>query len=83
MGKPTNCVGKNKAQISLAVTVKLISAFVFATRIVQSLLYLTPKFQASSLAVQACLCQTCSETTLMVYPRGGSNDDMAVNVVMV
>ena len=32
-----------------AVTAKLISAFVFATRIVQSLFFLNPKFQASSL----------------------------------
>ena len=39
---------KTKAQISFAVTVKLISAFVFATRIVLFLLCLTPKFQASS-----------------------------------
>ena len=39
---------KTKAQISFAVTAKLISAFVFATRIVQFLPYLTPKFQASS-----------------------------------
>ena len=39
---------KTKAQISFALTAKLISAFVFATRIVQFLLYLTPKFQASS-----------------------------------
>ena len=39
---------KTKAQISFAVTAKLISACVFATRIVQFLLYLTPKFQASS-----------------------------------
>ena len=39
---------KTKAQISFAVTAKLISAFVFATRIVQFLLYLTPKFQANS-----------------------------------
>ena len=31
-----------------AVTAKLISAFVFATRIVQFLFYLNPKFQASS-----------------------------------
>ena len=37
-----------KTQISYAVTAKLICAFVFATRIVQFLLYLTPKFQASS-----------------------------------
>ena len=31
-----------------SVTAKLISAFVFATRIVRSLFYLNPKFQASS-----------------------------------
>ena len=39
---------KTKAQISFAVTAKLIRAFVFATRIVQFLFYLNPKFQASS-----------------------------------
>ena len=39
MGKPTICIGENKAHISFAV-----SAFVFATRIVQFLLCLTPKF---------------------------------------
>ena len=39
---------KTKAQISFAVTAKLISAFVFATRIVQFFFYLNPKFQASS-----------------------------------
>ena len=39
---------KTKAQISFAVTAKLISAFVFATQIVQFLFYLNPKFQASS-----------------------------------
>ena len=39
---------KTKTQISFAVTAKLISAFVFATRIVQFLFYLKPKFQASS-----------------------------------
>ena len=39
---------KTKAQISFAVTAKQISAFVFATLIVQSLFYLNPKFQASS-----------------------------------
>ena len=39
---------KTKMQISFAVTAKLISAFVFATRIVQSLHFLNPKFQASS-----------------------------------
>ena len=39
---------KTKAQISLAVTAKLISAFVFASWIVQSLYFLNTKFQASS-----------------------------------
>ena len=39
---------RTKTQISFAVTAKLISAFVFATRIVQFLFYLNPKFQASS-----------------------------------
>ena len=48
MGKPTICIGENKDTDSFAVTAKLISAFVFATRIVQFLFYLNPKFQASS-----------------------------------
>ena len=39
---------KTKTQISFAVTAKLISAFVFATQIVQSLYFLNSKFQASS-----------------------------------
>ena len=43
MGKPTICIGENKG----AVTAKLISAFVFATRIVQFLYFLNPKFPVS------------------------------------
>ena len=39
---------KTKTQISFAVTAKLISTFVFATKIVQSLYFLYTKFQASS-----------------------------------
>ena len=39
---------KTKPQISCAVTAQLISAFDFATHIVQSLFFLNPKFQASS-----------------------------------
>ena len=39
---------KTKTQISFAVTAKLISAFVFATSIVQFLCFLNPKFQVSS-----------------------------------
>ena len=48
MRKPDFCICETKAQISFAVTAKLISAFVFATRIVQTLYYLNLKFQASS-----------------------------------
>ena len=49
MGKPTICISENKdADQLIVVTAKLISAFVFATRIVQFLFYLNLKFQASS-----------------------------------
>ena len=40
---------KTKEQISCAVTAQLISAFGYVTWIVQSLLFLNPTFQASSL----------------------------------
>ena len=46
MRKPFFAYAKTKAQISFAVTAKLISAFVFATRIVQ-FMFLNLKFQAS------------------------------------
>ena len=39
---------KKKTQISFPVTAKLISAFVFTTRVVQFIFFLNPKFQASS-----------------------------------
>ena len=47
MRKPGFAYAKTKTQISFVVTVKLISAFVFATWIVQSLSFLNPKFQTS------------------------------------
>ena len=46
--KPAFCICENKDADQLAVKAKLISAFVFATRIVQSLYFLNPKFQVSS-----------------------------------
>ena len=46
MGKPTICIGENKGADQLREAD--ISAFVFATRIVQFLFYFNPKFQASS-----------------------------------
>ena len=46
--KPFFAYAKTKTQISCAVTAKLISAYVFATWIVQTLYFLNPTFQASS-----------------------------------
>ena len=48
MRKPAFGYAKTKAQISFAVIATLISAFVFATRIVQSLYFLNTKFKVSS-----------------------------------
>ena len=48
MRKPDFAYAKTKAQISCAVTAQLISAFVFATRIVQFLYFLNPKFPVTS-----------------------------------
>ena len=45
---------KTKTQISFAVTAKLISAFVFAIRIVQFLFYVNTKFQASRYLLSLC-----------------------------
>ena len=48
-GKTKICIGENKDADQLrGYSAKLISAFVFATRKVQFLFYLNPKFQASS-----------------------------------
>ena len=40
-------------------------------------------FQLFSVLVQASLCRTCSETTLLVFPRGGSNDHVIINYIIV
>ena len=54
MRKPAFCICQRKTQISFVVTTKLISAFVFATWIVQSLFFLNPKFHASSCILWLC-----------------------------
>ena len=49
MRKPDFCLCENKDADQLrSNTAQLISAFVFAIRVVKSLYYLNPKFQASS-----------------------------------
>ena len=47
MGKPTICIGENKDADQLRGNREADHGFVFATRIVQPLFYLNPKFQAS------------------------------------
>ena len=67
MGKQPFCIGENKGADQLRgyreVTAKLICAFVFATQIVQFLLYLTPGIQASSLLL-------CLYSSVCVGPVG-------------
>ena len=48
MRKPVFANAKTKVQINCAVTVQLISAFVFPIQLVQPLFFLNSKFQASS-----------------------------------
>ena len=49
MGKPTICIGENKGADQLRSNREADQCFVFATRIVQFLYFINPKFQASSL----------------------------------
>ena len=71
---------KTKAQISFTVTAQLISTFVFATQIEQSLYFLNPKFHASSLLLRQyslVLCLTWLATlktgflARLYHPRSG------------
>ena len=66
MRKPAFFICENKDADQLRSNSKLFSAFVFAIRIVHSLYYLNPKFQAStepsSVAVQPGLSRTWSKT---------------------
>ena len=48
MEKPTICIGENQGADQLRSTAILISAFIFASRIVQFLYFLNPKFPASN-----------------------------------
>ena len=63
--KPTICIGENKG----AVTAQLISTFVFATQIVQSLFFLIPNFKILAIFCDctACLCCTWSETQIVGF----------------
>ena len=75
MGKPTICIGENKGADQLRGNREADQRLCF--RYSDSTIPLLLKseissFYLSSVLVQAGLCRTCSETTLLVFPRGGS-----------
>ena len=76
MGKPTICIGDNKDADQLRGNREADQRLCF--RYSDSTIPLLSKYEIScfylsSVTVQLDLCQTCSETTLLVFPRGGSN----------
>ena len=71
MGIPTICIGENKGADQRL-------CFRYSDRTIPLLLKSEiSSFQLFSVLVQAGLCRTCSETTLLVFPRGGSNADLS------
>ena len=75
MGKPTICIGENKGADQLRGNREADQPLCF--RYTDSTIPLFSKSKISSLwpssvLVQLGLCQTCSETTLLVFPRGVS-----------
>ena len=75
MAKPTICIGESKDADQLCGNRKADQrlCFRYSDSTVPFLLKSEiASFWPASVAVQAGLCQTCSETTLLVFPRGGS-----------
>ena len=75
MGKPTICIGENKDADQLRGNREADQRLCF--RYSDSTIPLLLKseissFQPASVAVQASLCLSWLETTLLVFPRGGS-----------
>ena len=78
MGKPKICIGENKDADQLRGNREADQRLCF--RYTDSTLPLLLKSEISSFLpasalVQAGLCRTWSETTLLVFPRDGSNED--------
>ena len=81
MRKPTICIDENKDADQLRGNREADQRLCF--RYSDSTIPLLLKSEMSSfylfsVLVQAGLCRTCSETTLLVFPRGGSNIDASV-----
>ena len=76
MRKPTICIGENKDADQLRSYCEADQRLYFRYLDSTIPLLLNSKissFYPASVAIQAGLCQTCSETTLLVFPRGGSH----------
>ena len=76
MGKPTICIGENKGADQLRGKREADQRLCF--RYTDSTLPVLPKseissFSPASVIVQPVLCQTCSESTLLVISPDGSN----------
>ena len=75
MGKPTICIGENKGADQLRGNREADQRLCFRytdSTISPLLKSKISRFYHFSVLVQAGLCRTCSETTLLVFPRGGS-----------
>ena len=75
MGKPTICKGENKGADQLRGNREADQRLCFRysdSTIPPLLNSKMSSFKLFSVTVQAGLCRTCSETTLLVFPRGGS-----------
>ena len=82
MGKPTICIGENKDADQLRGNREADQCFCF--RYSDSTIPLLLKSEISSfwnfsVLLQTGLCRTCSETTLLVFPRDGSYRGFAVS----
>ena len=85
MGKPTICLCKNKGADQLRSNREADQHLCF--RYSDSTIPLLLKSKISSfwlfsVRMQAGLCRICSETTLLVFPRGGSNNELPTVLVI-
>ena len=83
MGKPTICIGENKSADQLRSNCEADQRLCF--RYSDSTIPLLLKAEISSfklfcVLVQLGLRQTCSETTLLVFPRSGLYNDIIIKV---
>ena len=79
MGKPTICIGENRGADQFRSNCEADQRLCFRYSDSTILLLLKSEissFQLFSVLVQVGLCRTCSETTLLVFLRGGSNVKM-------